>query len=191
MPQDMFLFKPTSQDMKIEYPELRDVKEFMELKKAEFEFVWYYGNRTSPFFDIASGERNKRLACVEKAFGKKDKDSDWYKKYLSGNFPPKIKAGIEKMGRYSPSARMRAKMAAENVLDTLEESLNVSEEMKDEMKKDLEMKRKYIDLSIKVIESMPNVVSQIEDGFGIRAFEKKGGKDKQPTLMDVLHSEDE
>jgi len=187
----MFLFKPTSQDMKIEYPELREVKEFVELKTAEFKFVWYYGSRTSPFFDVVSGERNKRLICTEKAFGKKDRDADWYKKYLSGNFPSKIKAAIERMGRYSPSARLRAKMAAENVLDTLEESLEISKEMKDEMEKDFEMKRKHIDLSIKVIESMPNIVSQIEDGFGIRAFEKKGSKERQPTLMDVLHGEDD
>ena len=192
MEEEVFLFKPTSQDMKIEYPELRDVKEFMELKTAEFKFVWYYGNRTSPYFEFATGDRNKIIACMTEAFGRNfDKNSEDNRRYLSGNFPPKIKGAIERMSRYSPSARLRAKMAAEKVFNILEKSLVVDESMQKLIDEDLEVKKKFLDLSVKVTESMPDVVSQIEEGFGIRAYQKKGGKERKPPLMDELHMEDQ
>ena len=176
--------------MKIEYPELAQVPEFNALANIqELKFVWYYANRTSPYFTAKKGETIRIKSCINKAFGR-SQDVEDYKKYLEGNFPPKIKEAIAKMESYNPSARLRARIAIENIFDNLEASLQVTDEMQTEMDKDLDQKKKYIDLSIKVSESLPTVVAQLEEGYGIRTSSFFNGDGKGMSMMDHLHTMD-
>ena len=189
----IYMFRPTEKDLRIEYPELARINEFGELKTKELKFVWYYANRTSPFYTATRGDRTKILSCIRNSFGNsfKDEDSVEYNKYLKGNFPPKIREAIERMERFNPGARVRAKMSIEMVFDNLEKSMFVDEEMEDKMREDIDLRKKYIELSIKVSESMPTIVAQMEEGFGIRTSKSFESGDRAPTMMDMLHMEDD
>jgi len=189
----MYMFRPTSRDLRIEYPELANINEFSELKTKELKFVWFYANRTSPYYTAKGGDRNKILGCIRNSFGNSYKEDDpaEYSKYLRGNFPPKIREAIERMERFNPTARARAKIAIETVFSNLEQSMFMDEEMEAKMKEDIELRKKYVELSIKIADNMQNVVAQMEEGFGIRASGSFDRGDKGPTIMDMLHMEDE
>lgn len=178
--------------MKIEYPELAQVTEFSALGNAnDLRFVWYYANRTSHLFTAKNGESNKTRACIKAAFRGDRLPDDVYKRYLEGNFPQKIKDAIAVMNLYNPSARIRAKMAIESVFDNLVGSLELDETMRKSVEGDLDEKKKYVELSIKVAENLPKVVAQVEEGYGIKTSSFFGGDGKGPTVMDVLHSTNE
>lgn len=191
--EDVDLFRVTEKEMRVEYPELAKIEEFRGLKTKELKFVWYYANRTSPLYLPTKGERGRILACIKYGFNVDvtREITDELSKYLSGNFPEKIKNAIERMERFNPSARLRAKMAVEKIFDNLEASLILDEETKEEMSKDLEMKKKYIELSVKVAENISSVVEQMEQGFGVKGYGGYEKGDKGPSLMDTLHMEDD
>ena len=164
--EKLYLFRPTDQDMKIEYPELEKEPAFRGLSTTEMKFVWYYGNRTSPYFTPTNGELSKVKYCIKMSFktsagGKPLPEKD-YRRYLESNFPEKIKDAITAMNSYNPSARLRARFAIENAISNLVTSLDVTDEMKEEMEGDIDLRKKYIELSIKVTESLPLVTAQLE-----------------------------
>lgn len=188
----MYMFRPTDRDLRIEYPELSKVREFSELNTKELKFVWYYANRTSPYYTATKGDRTKILGCIKNSFGNslKEKNTGEYNKYVSGNFPQKIRIAIDKMERFNPTARLRAKMAVEKIFDNIESSVDIDEDVKEKMRDDLELRKKYVELSIKVSENIPNIVAQMEESFGIKSFGKYDSGAKAPTVMDALHMED-
>ena len=55
---EVTLFEPKSNNMELDYPELKGYKEFEDLSSRELKLCWLVGNRTSP---IASYEKKKRL----------------------------------------------------------------------------------------------------------------------------------
>ena len=191
MAETVYLFRPTDKDMRIEYPELVKVEEFNALSSIqELKFVWYYANRTSPLFTPRRGDVVKIKACIKTAFkGKPLTESD-YKKYIEGNFPPKIKDAIAVMERYNPSARIRARIAIESIFNNLEASLELDEDMEESMNGDIDQKKKYIDLCVKVSETLPTIVAQLEEGYGIRTSSFFSGDGKGMSVMDMLHTTD-
>ena len=189
--ENFYLFRPTDQDMRIEYPELAKVPEFNALGSIqELKFVWYYSNRTSPFFTAKKGQQTKIKACIKQAFKGRPMETADYKKYLEGNFPPKIKDAMAVMESFNPSARVRARIAIESIFNNLEASLELGEDMMKSMADDIDQKKKYIDLSIKVSESLPIIIAQLEEGYGIRTSSFFSGDDTGMTIMDHLHTMD-
>lgn len=187
-----YLFFVTDKDLKIEYPELARIKEFKSLNSKELKFVWYHSNRTSPFYKVVQSERDKILLCIKEAFkvDVRGELESYLNKYISGNFPSTVKVAMERMERFRPSERLRAKISTEKVFSNMEESLIISSELEEAMKTDIELRKKYVELSIKVAQEMPGIVEQMEQGFGISSIESYRKQDKGPTLMDTLHTED-
>lgn len=192
--EKLYLFRPTSKDIKIEYPELAKEPSINVLTLTEFRFVWYYGNRTSPFFTSTTGEINKIKACIKQSFsiasGNRPLERKEYERYLNGTFPSKIKEAITVMNAYNPTARLRAKIAVENIFNNLQASLEVTDDMRKQMEEDLDLKKKYIELSIKVSESLPLIIAQLEEGYGIRTSSFFGDNGKGMSVMDLLHTAD-
>lgn len=175
--------------MRIEYPELLREPAFNDLSVSEMKFVWYYANRTSPIFTPTRGETLKIKACIKTAFrGHPSLSASEYYKYVEANFPEKIKKAISVMEVYNPSARIRSRFAIERIFNNLELSLELNEEMMKEMDKDLDQKKKYIDLSVKVAETLPSIVAQLEEGYGIRTSSFFNGESKGMSTMDILHT---
>ena len=186
----MMLFEPASKEMRIDYPELAEIKEFASLKTKEMKFVWYYANRTSQYFNSTKGERNKVLACIYYSFGDSITDEE-KSRYITGNFPQKIKAAIEKMEHFDPSARLKAKMAIEQIFLNLQQMIEIDDDMKNKIKEDLAMRKQYVELSTKVASDLPAIVRQMEEGFGLRESASVSKDGRGPTMMDILHMEDD
>ena len=190
MGESYVLFEPGDKDIRIEYPELAEVEEFADLKTAELLFVWYYANRSSPFYYVKN-DRHKISNCIYHSFGKELTKED-KGKYQSRNFPQKIRDAIERMEHYNPSVRLKAKLTIERIFLNLQNMTEVSKEMKEDMDSDLALRKQYVELSTKVAQDIPGIVRQLEEGFGIKAVRKTDGKDgKRPSIMDVLHTEDD
>ena len=96
------------------------------------------------------------------------------------------------MERFNPSVRMKAKQSVEKIFERLRQLVDISREELSEM--DLSEKSSYTNLAIKVSENLPKIVGQLEQSFGIQAkkesFSGKFGHNG-PSLMDILHMEDE
>lgn len=180
------LFAPSGRDMKVEYPELNECEEFVKLHSKELKFVWLYSNRTSPFYNVKQ-TKNRIVYCIKESFGESLKQ-DEYKRYMSGVFPEHIRMAIDRMEKFSPSIRLRAKLNIEKIFSNLEKISDISSE---EIL-DLQAKKDYATLAIMVAKNMPDIVKQYEDSYGIKYTEKIGDNQKKgPTLMDKLHMEDE
>jgi len=161
------LFAPISHDrnLKTDHPELKEVSEFDNLSNKEMLFVWYFANVTSPYAKIRS-PREKALQSLKKVWGdsmpQKLKDE-----MLSGQFSAKMRDAIEKMGSYAPELRARAKSMVEGIFDTYETIL--SERYQDfEGENATKNRQEYVDISGKIIKAMPDLVKQIETGYGVK-----------------------
>ena len=56
---------------------------------------------------------------------------------------------------------------------------------------ELNNKKDYVALAIKISESLPSIVRQLEEGFGVTYGTKSNtGNNKGPSLMDKLHMEE-
>lgn len=179
------LFFPTERDMKVEYPELTEIEEFEKLKGSELKFVWFWANRTSPYYSMKH-EKIKVQACIRDAFGD-SLTGDEYKRYLSCNFAEHILIAIDKMEKFSPSTRLRAKMTIEKIFTNLEKITDI--EKTDLI--DLQSRKEYANLAVTVSKNMGDIVKQMENAFGIRYHNSEEKEEKGPTMMDRLHMEDD
>lgn len=182
--QDIKIFQPSGKDMRIEYPELNDIPEFEKLKGTELKFVWYYSNRTSPYYTIRN-PKMKVLKCMELAFGG-NISSDMNSRYQAGNFPEYIRIAMDRMQRFSPSTRLRAKITIEKIFENLEKIT----ELNHEDLVDLQSRKEYANLAVTVTKNMGDIVKQMENAFGVKYHNQEEEKEKGPTIMDRLHMED-
>jgi len=188
--KDISLFKPINKDLRIEYPELMEIDEFRDLTPRELNFVWYFSNRTSPYFKEKNNKKKVELS-LKKGYGEHI-THELRIKYVAGKYPEKIRKAIDRMERFNPSVRMEAKQSIEKIFSNLQGLIDLSKT--DLVELDLTEKKSYADLAIKVSENLPKIVSQLEQSFGIKAknknFKGKFGT-SGPSLMDILHMEDE
>ena len=179
--------------MKDEYPELADVPEFEKCNVDELKFVWYY----SVFYRLMKNETARIKLSVEAAFLKHGiwvnaATSKVREQYFEGNFPEDIRVAINKMANYDPGARVSAKLIAEATLRTYqfmissisEDVLNEEVDSEGDAKPvDWDVRKKQVDTMATINKEIPNVLSQVETGFGIRKKDKNtidylGGLDK-------------
>lgn len=157
----------------MDYPELRKVKSFSNLKSHEMLFVWYHSCESSPYYGIEnSRERIKK--CLDETLIKKGKISKIdIEKYLLGKFPSKIERALEDMSRYRVGPRIRAKMIIEKGFENMESILNIdATDSKNFLNKDDEVdfgkKKAYVDTLAKATELMPKLINQLEGSFSLK-----------------------
>ena len=179
------LFAPRSiNSLIVDYPELRDYEEF-KIKKHDLLFVWYYACKVSPLYDHTDvkSKREKIERCI-KASGLMV-SSDSKSRFLEGNFSSKISAAINKMESFEPAVRIMMKLDSVQKFMTLKKltSLKLDDDGNHESfkNKDGEInftaKKQYMEMILKLEEKKPQVIEQIENGFGITGI-KKGSNDK-------------
>lgn len=147
-------------DMRIEYPELLSVPEFAALRtKSELRFCWLVGNRTSPIFNIEQKAKVKK--AMEIVYGidriNRNKDLQQIYDYKNGtqDIPQHIFEGIERMTWYAPDNRLKAKLLSQYMFDTLTEMVVMNRDAISIL--DIEDKKKYAELIIKVSAELPNL----------------------------------
>lgn len=181
--ENTLLFPITDTDLRVEYPELGSAEEFKELSANEMKFVWYYSNQTSPYIHMPYRERV--LKCLE--ILKDELSGTQLEDYSKLNFPPTISTAIEHMGKYNPNLRVKAKNITEAIFKNIKKIVSIEAEDIP----DMEEKKKYIAISMDVIRNMPELINQMEQGYGVRVKgKKKESAGKEKTLWDTIMDED-
>lgn len=194
--KDVTVFKPVKGKPMIEaYPELGKYDEFKNIPDTYIRYAWYFGNRSSPFYNENSHYRKTTL-CFKQAFGKLTQGNTGIAKRLHENdVPEEIINAIERMRKFNPSIRDKALSLQEKIFEHYEtivdkfqeyieadaeanESDN-AEEGKKGKRLSIGATKDYVELTAKINKELPSLILNLEEGFGV-----KRGKDE-------LHAEDE
>ena len=162
----------TSKDLKIDYPELAEIEEFKLLQPNELKFIWYIANRTSPLFNLSREEKVAKALSIlfPRGYGRFQN----IVKLSKGEFSPEILAAIERMTHFQTENRLKAMLLADYTFQQLQRLIYIDES---EMKlMDMEEKKKYSDLLMKVQKELPSVIKNLESGFGVKVNERSTGK---------------
>jgi hypothetical protein len=175
------LFNPEGikpEKYQLTYPELSRISEFAGLSGRKLVFIWWYANQTSPFLsDPALKEPNKHKR-VEKALEKSGVNLSKVErdKWLKLEFDENILAAIDRMGKFDVSRRYRANSIVKRIFDNFElmteeglkgfskiKTVEVDGEITTETNTDYS---KYIDASAKIVNTLPDLLERLEEGFG-------------------------
>lgn len=169
-------------DLRIEYPELSETEEFKSLKTKEVRLCWLLGNRTSPLYKLSKKDRlTKALELIYGSFYEKNAEA---KSMMSGDMPEHMVLGIKKMETYNPEYRLRAKLLSQYMFDVLNDMVVLSDSTIAAM--DIDEKKKYTDLVVKIHTELPDMVKRLESSYGIKTVSKKNKKEVLVSINDVL-----
>lgn len=185
----LIMFAPKSErDIRRSYPELSRIKEFTGLSSSELLFTWWHSNRTSPFYHLTD-EKSRVSQSFDRAFGKNhmaEKD-----RYLNGFIPEKIKSACSRMEKFDSDVRSRAKMMVEKIMNKFEETVDMPKEAfyDNDGNLDVNKKRAYIETCSKIADKLPDLVAQLESGYGITDAEETEFK-FEAKAIDDFHRND-
>ena len=169
-------------DLRIEYPELAEIEEFKDLKVKEVRLCWFLGNRTSPIYKL---EKAKRLEKgLELVYGKNYSSRRDLEPILKGEMPEEIVRGIRKMELFNPEYRLRAKLMSQYMFDILNDMIIVDSDTLSTM--DIDDKKKYTDLVVKIHSELPEMVKTLETSYGVRSVDRKTKKEVLIKINDIL-----
>lgn len=176
----LYLFGPKNEkDLKRQYPELGRDKVFTDLTVQQLLFTWWYSNPTSPLVVNENlNEKERIMFAYNEAFSKTKKDDDRSRDYMSGNFPPTVRMAIDRMSKFNPTVRQRAKAMLEKIISNYEELIDVDvddfqEPVLDEDGKEVGKKinwtgrNSYVTSAKNIAEALPDLIKQVEEGFGV------------------------
>lgn len=172
--KDIYVFKPTDKDLKVEYPELAKTPEFIDLTDKELRFVWYYSNPTSPI--AGKQKKAKLIESINMAFNGQI-DEDLKLKLVNGKIPDYLNAAIERMKLVSTSIRTQAKLYLNQAFDNIQKIIHIDPEILEGL--DYSQKKHYLELMLKVQDELPKLVDKIERGFSVIEIPKKIKEEKE------------
>jgi len=184
------LFGPsTGKHLKKMYPELANEPLFKEIKNDDLLFAWYLGNKSSP----VDPEWPEELRYKESARQAITNDVEKRNAYANKNVPESVRLAVEKMGTYSPKARELAARTLQNHFHNMLEmsQVNVKEDFKYIDKEGNELidwtaRNQYISSVKTSVEVLPNLIKQVEEGFGI---EKTKKEESGTRAIDKFHND--
>jgi hypothetical protein len=180
---DVVLFGiDTSQDLKIEFPELANHEVFKNLHPREVKFCWLVGNRTSPLFEKKDHEKIETAlkSCFPNYLKKQE-----LKEYLNGNIPDHIQAGINTMKKFNVELRLRATLIQHYIFDELNYIIGMRSR-EDIMEMSSDELKKHSDLLKGIEEKIPEMVKRIEDGNGVKIYERNTKKRVLVSINDGI-----
>jgi hypothetical protein len=172
----------TDGDLRIEYPELSEMPEFKGLKAKEVRLSWLLGNRTSPIYKLSKKER--LVKALELVYGSRYAEHKDIKPILEGNMSAELRTAIDKMETFNPEYRLIAKLMSEYVFNKLNDLIVLTTAQEASM--DIDEKKKYTDLVIKISSELPDMVERLETSYGVKTVERKTKKKVLVNINDVL-----
>lgn len=169
-------------DLRIEYPELSEMDEFKDLKVKEVRLCWFLGNRTSPIYKLDKANRLEK--ALELVYGRSYKSRADIKEMSNGSLPDHIVKGVHRMESFNPEYRLRAKLMSQYMFDVLNDMIILDNTTLATM--DVDEKKKYTDLVVKIHSELPNMVKTLESAYGVKSVEKKTKKEVLVKINDVL-----
>jgi len=189
---NIVMFGPKNgKDLKRQYPELSEIKEFTNLSQGELLFSWYYANPTSPLVtDSNMSDKLRASNAFNISFPSSVKDVT-KEEYMSLNFPDRVRQAIDRWRKFNPTVRQRAKSIVEKALDNMEKMVDM--EMSDFVEKDDEGNKtinwtgrnSYVNSIAKISDTLPQLIAQVESGFGI--VNTKGETTSASKAIDRFH----
>lgn len=184
------LFGPhEGKDLFRSHPQLKEVKEFSILSPTEMEFVWKW--RCGSFDQLYFGIEDRRLEdSIDSTFSEKNNYQSLRADYLSGKMPEKIRSAGVKMELFSPDYRFRAKQMVIKMFENIEAitTIGKSEFIDGEGHIDADRQKNYTSICEKAIELIPQLIAQIENGYGITDVKDTDGTPKAKPI-DTFHKE--
>jgi hypothetical protein len=172
----------TEGDLRIEYPELSEMKEFKLLKVKEVRLCWLLGNRTSPIYKLSKRDRLQK--ALEIVYGRSYASHKDLQNIVAGEMPEDLKIAINKMESFNPEYRLKAKLMSQYMFDMLNDMIILDAATLAAM--DIDEKKKYTDLIVKVHSELPDMVSRLETAYGVKTVENKTNKKVLVGINDVL-----
>jgi hypothetical protein len=172
----------TQGDLRIEYPELAATEEFTNLKAKEVRLCWLLGNRTSPIYKLS--KKDRLLKGLEIVYGSHYEKNADAKSIIDGEMPNHIKVGINKMESYNPEYRLKAKLMSQYMFEVLNSMIVLNESEITSM--DIDEKKKYTDLVVKIHSELPDMVNRLETSYGVKTIERNTKKQVMVSINDVL-----
>jgi hypothetical protein len=180
---DVILFGlDNSSDLRNEYPELADIPEFQKLKAKDVRLCWLLGNRTSPLYKL---EKRQRLhKALEIIYGVRYQENEDLTPMIHGEMPEEIREGIKRMELFNPEYRLRAKLLSQYMFETLNSMVVLSDAEIVQM--DIDEKKKYTDLVVKIHSELPDMVKRLEESYGVKTTDRKTKKKVMVNINDIL-----
>lgn len=169
-------------DLRLEYPELAEIDEFKSLKAKEVRLAWYIGNRTSPIYKLSKKE--KLVKSLELTYGKDYHVRKDLGDIVRGQLPDYLITAIRKMETFNPEYRLRAKLMTQYMFEVLNEMIVLDSQTLASM--DIDEKKKYTDLVVKVNDELPSMIKNLESAYGAKVVERKAKKQVLVKINDVL-----
>jgi hypothetical protein len=169
-------------DLRIEYPELAEMEEFKDLKVKEVRLCWFLGNRTSPIYKLDKAKRLEK--ALELVYGKSYKSRVDLKNIVEGEMPESIVKGIRRMELFNPEYRLRAKLMSQYMFDILNDMIIIDSTTLATM--DVDEKKKYTDLVVKIHSELPDMVKTLESSYGVKSVDRKKKREVLVKINDIL-----
>lgn len=169
-------------DLRLEYPELAEIDEFKGLKGKEVRLAWYLGNRTSPIYKLS--KRDRLTKALELTYGKDYHMRKDLGNIVSGDLPDYLVLAVKKMETFNPEYRLRAKLMTQYMFEVLNEMIVLDSQTLASM--DIDEKKKYTDLVVKVNDELPSMIKNLESAYGANVIERKTKKQVLVKINDVL-----
>lgn len=179
------LFGPkTGKSLKKLYPELSEEKEFKELSNDDLLFSWYMGIPGSPVDQKWSDNVRYKQAAYIVFTDKKDPKRE---AYASMNVPENVKIATERFRKYNVDVRLMSKTIVQTMFNNISELVNAKKEdfIDEDGNIDWTGRKQYIDSCAKISETIPTLIKQIEEGFGVE--EKKSDTGSGAKAIDRFH----
>lgn len=160
----LFAPKSISSDLCIDYPELKDYKEFNRLNPKQVKFAYFIGNRTSPHIKL-DPQKRYRVALRDSGLDE-DLTESQLDNYKSGIFDDIITEAIEKMASFRVSERLRIVFINESIFNSgIELILTLQAEL--ESTGDNKKRGEIMDVIFKTREAVSNLILPLETRWGV------------------------
>lgn len=160
------------------YPELNKDEHFKTMSADDLHFAWLMGIKGSPVSDDMPDNIRSRTAAA-KAYEKNPEKKLNYG--TNQDYTDEIKVAIKKFQAMSPDARLIAKQMTQKTFQKFQQLLDVDvendfkitktvgrgEDKEEITEMDWTGRKQYADSAIKIIESLPELIKKIEEGYGI------------------------
>jgi hypothetical protein len=163
------------EDYKFRYPEIDRAPEFANLNVRALIFTWWYANATSELVLYVPDPYERVKEALRRSGYNPTKTEK--EKILSLQFDSDLAAAIKKMASFDPGARYKAYVMIKNIYDHYETLINLGPEAfkittkvgrgEDAVETSEIDYKKYVDVSAKISEELPGLLTKMEEGFAI------------------------
>ncbi len=178
-------FPRSDRGLLADYPELKKNRRFIDVSRSELLFTWYFACEGSPLADIVdTKERIKESMDI--AFGKKT-EVKFQEKYLSENFPEKVKLAITDMKAFKTGPRVVARRMMDRILNNwmqitdIDASDNSNFVGKDGV--DWTKKKAFVETGASISKNIGSVILQVEGSYSVSI---KAEKEEESDFEDLI-----